>query len=53
MYMEVRSHCSIMANEHITIGNTSYKKMKTFTKVGSLFTNQNSSHDKIKCRLKA
>ena len=40
-------------NENIMIGDNSYEKVKTFQYLGSLVTNQNSIHDKIKCRLKA
>ena len=43
----------IEANEHIRIGSNSYEKVKTFKYLGSLETNQNSIHDKIKCRHKA
>ena len=42
-----------MTNEHFIIGSSSYEKMKTFKYLGSSSTNQNSIHDKIKCRLKA
>ena len=42
-----------MADEHIKIGSNSYEKVKTFKYLDSLLTNQNSIHEKIKCKLKA
>jgi hypothetical protein len=43
----------MVANEHIKIGNNAYENVKTFIYLGSLLTNQNSIHEKIKCRLTA
>ena len=40
-------------NEHITVGSSSYEKVKTFKYLGSLLINQNSIKEEIKCRLKA
>ena len=42
-----------MENEHITIGNSSHDKVKTFKYLGSLLINQNSIHKEIKRKLKA
>ena len=52
-YMEVEHHRGMMVNKHMTVGNNSHEKVKTFTYLGSLPTNQNSIHKEIKCRLKA
>jgi hypothetical protein len=52
-YMEVGQHRGIMANEYITVGSNSYEKGKTFKYIDSLLTNQTSTFDEIKCRLKA
>ena len=41
-----------MANEHIAIDSNSYEKVKTFQYLGSLLTNQNSTHDEIRYRIK-
>ena len=43
----------MIANAHIKIGGNPYEKVKTFKYLGSLLTNQNSTQDEIKCRLKA
>ena len=42
----------MMANDHITVGNNSYEKLKTFKYFG-LLTNQNSIHKEIRCGIKA
>jgi hypothetical protein len=47
--MGVAHHRGMMANEHITMSNNSYEKVKTFQYSGS----QNSIHEEIKCRPKA
>ena len=39
-YMEIGSHRSMIANEHIEIGSNSYEKVKTFKYLGSLLTKQ-------------
>ena len=41
------------ANEHITVGCSSYEKVKTFKHLGSLLINQNYIHEEIKCRFTA
>jgi hypothetical protein len=51
--MEIGCHRRMIANDHIRVGSNSYKKVKTFKYLRSLLTNQNSTHDEIKCRLKA
>ena len=51
--MEIGRNRSVIANEHMKIGSNSYEKVKTFKYLGSLFTNQNSIQEEIKCRLKA
>ena len=51
-YMEIGHHRGMIAIGHIKIGSNSYQKMKTFNYLGSLFTNQNSVQEEIKCRLK-
>ena len=51
--MEIGCHRGVIANEHIKIGSNSYEKVKTFKYFGSLLTNQNSIHEKIKCIVKA
>ena len=51
--MEIGRHPVIITNEHIKIGSNSYEKVKTFTFSDSLLTNQNSSQEEIKGRLKA
>ena len=38
----------MMANEYITIGTSSYEKLKTFKYLGYLLKNLNSIHVKIK-----
>ena len=48
-YMEV---WCMMANKHIRIGNNSYEKVKTFTYLGSLLTNQNCIQEEIQRRIK-
>ena len=52
-YMEMGHHRGMIANAHINISINSYEKVKTFTFLGSLLTNQNSIQEEIKCRLKA
>jgi hypothetical protein len=52
-YMVVGRRRGMVANEHIAVRSNSYEKVKTFKYLGSLLTNQNSIHEKIKCRLKA
>ena len=47
--MEIDRHRGMMANEHTRIGSNSYEKAEY---LGSLSKNQNSNHDKIKCRIK-
>jgi hypothetical protein len=59
----IRTSSEHDANEHITVGSSSDEKVKTFKYLGcscknrnlyifsSLLTNQNSTHEKIKCRL--
>ena len=42
----------MMANEHITVGNNSYEKVKTFKYLGYLLKNQNFIHEEMKCKLK-
>ena len=39
--------------EDTRIGSNSYEKVKTLKYLGSLLTNQNSTPEEIKCRLKA
>ena len=51
--MEVGQHRGTMANEHIRTCSNSYVKVKTFKNLVSLLTNQDSTHEEIKCRLKA
>ena len=51
--MEIERYRGIKVNEHITVGSSSYEKIKTFKCLGSLLTNQSSVHEEIKCRLKA
>ena len=46
-------HRDMIANTHIKIGSNSYEKKKTFKYLGSLLTNQNSTQEETKCRLKA
>ena len=41
------------ANEHITVGSSSYEKVKTFKYLGSLLINQNYIHEEIKFGLTA
>jgi hypothetical protein len=48
--MKVGRHQGIMANEHIRTGSNSYKTLRTFKYLGSLLTNQNPIHEKVKCR---
>ena len=52
-YMEIGRHRGMIANAHIKISSNSYDKVNTFKYLGSLFTNQNSIQEEIKCRLKA
>ena len=52
-YMEIGRHQSMIANERIRIGSNSYEKVKTFKRLGTLLTHQNSIQEEIKCRLKA
>ena len=40
-YIDIGRHRGIMANEHITVGSNSCKKVKTFKYLGSLLTIQN------------
>ena len=49
--MEIGRHRGILANANIKIGSNSSEEVETFKYLGSLLTNQNSIHDKIKCRL--
>ena len=35
------------ANEHITVGSSSYEKVKNFKYLGSLLINQNYIHEEI------
>ena len=51
--MESVRHQNMTENEHIMIGSSSYKKMKTFKYLGSLLANQHFIHKEIKCRRKA
>ena len=51
--MDEGHHQSMMANEYVKVGSNSYKKMKTFTYLDSLLTNQNSIHEEIKFRFTA
>ena len=44
-YMEIERHRGTIANEHITIGSSSYEKVKNVKYLGSLGTNQNSIQD--------
>ena len=48
--MEIGGHRGMMANEHITVGSNSYKKVKTLKYVDSLLTNVNYIQEEIKCR---
>ena len=52
-YMEIGRHRGMITNVHIKIGSNSYEKVKTFTYLDSLLTNQNSIQQEIICRLKA
>ena len=49
--MEIGRNQGVIANAHIKIGSNSYEKVETFKYLGSLLTNRNSIHEKIKCRL--
>ena len=51
--MEVGHHRGLLANEHIKAFSNSNEKVKIFKYLSSLLTNQNSSQEKIKCRLRA
>ena len=51
-YMEVERHRGMMANEHIRADINSYEKAKTFIYLASLLTNQNYTHEQIKCNTK-
>ena len=51
--MEIGRHRGIIRNAHIKIDSNSYEKVEIFKYLGSLFTNQNSIQEEIKCRLKA
>ena len=42
--MEVGHRRAMIANEHIVVGSNLYEKVKTFKYLGSLLTNQNSTH---------
>ena len=41
-YMEIGRHRGMIANALIKIGSNSYEKVKSFTYLGFLLTNQNS-----------
>ena len=45
--MEIGRHRGLAANEDIRIGSNSYKKVKTFTYLGYLVTNQYFNLDEI------
>ena len=49
---EIRRHGGMTVNEHIRIGSSSYKKVKTFNYLGSIVTNHNYIQEEIKCKLK-
>ena len=51
--MQVGRYRDMMANEHITIHSNSYEKVKILKYQGYLLSNQNSTQEKIKYRLKA
>ena len=51
MYIEIRHHRGIIANEHIRIGSDFYKKVETFNYLGSFVTNKNSFQEEIKLDL--
>ena len=51
-WKEVGRHRGMLANELIRIRTSLYEKVKTFQYLGSLSTNQNSSHEETKCRLR-
>ena len=51
--VEVGCDRGMKANEHITVGNNSYEKVKTFKYLGSLLKNQNYIYRQIKCGLEA
>ena len=42
-----------MENKHIIVGSNSYEKVKSFKYLDSLWSNQNSIREEIKCNLKA
>ena len=51
--MEVGRRRGMMKNDQIRIDTSLYEKVKTFKYLGTLLTNQNDSHEEIKCRHKA
>ena len=51
-HAEIGSHRGMTVNEHIAVGNNSYKTVKTFKCLGPSLINQNSKEE-IKCRYKA
>jgi hypothetical protein len=51
--MEIGRHRGMIANAHTKIRNNSNEKVKIFKYLGSLFSNQNSIQEEMKCRLKA
>ena len=51
-YMKKR-YGGMITNEHIRIGSNSHEKVKAFTYLGSLVTNQTCIQDEMKCKLKA
>ena len=51
--MKIGRHQGLIANVHIRIGSNSNEKVEYFKYLGSLLTNLNSIHERIKCRLKA
>ena len=48
--MEVGRQRDVMANEHISLGNNLYEKMKIFKYLESLLTNKNSICEEIESR---
>ena len=51
--MEIGRQCGLVANEHITVGNNRYGKVKTFKYLDYLLANQKSIYGEIKWRLRA
>ena len=51
--MEVDRQHITMVSEHSAIGSNSYEKVKIFKYLGSLLTEKNSIHLKIRCLVKA